>query len=641
MSLSQENLVKNSKKFQKLKVQLRQAIKLSLTGITNFVVNYEDPLLIDCFLEDALELDELYKETINIDAVELEYGAPGQGNSATAIDELIFGSIKMSKPTGNSKSEFANIPVPEIDPKTGARLRNNDGFITRPEIKRSKKAKDRTLIIRNIDYCKDFCTRNPGVIDRAVWILDNFRHPVERKGCCLLLVSNIKLELPFSVRVVELPPVDECEAKEVINRLINRYKDSKYEVNFDDSQIRQITRKLCGLIYTKAGDLLASSFSESSNKNDRVIDSQKVVRELRSKINESFMASAVGLTHLSSRPWEDYICPESSNFTYDVKKIARDFGEINFLQDEFQDLSKKNSNTTVISADMEAIRARMPHVILLYGSGGVGKSAFPIHFAGLLDFDVWDFNINAIHDKYVGEGARKMREALSQISRSSHLIVRIDEYDRAIGSDQDHGQGMHSAHRQVESEFMNWLQNKQEENELVKRDIFIILTTNRKESITGPMLRSGRVDLVIDIANFDQQSIKETFLSAPRRMMHKEISLAGFKNYDDMGKAIGALDLNVISEIASSKGFTVKDVDVFLQEMCVHNYYYKKGKGGIQWNTDSFVKVLNGSSGSNKSDFTGELVLGDRFLMEKPKDESQREFVFIAKDSDPKLPDLM
>ena len=139
----------------------------------------------------------------------------------------------------------------------------------------------------------------------------------------------------------------------------------------------------------------------------------------------------------------------------------------------------------------------------------------------LNDFDCWDFNIAASHSKWVGEGPQRMREALSRISKGSHLVVRIDEYDRAIGSTSGSGQGMHEAHKQVEAEFMNWLQNSQEENFLVNNDIFLVLTTNHKENITGPLMRSGRADLVIDISDFDEDSMRRAFLSAPRRMKNR------------------------------------------------------------------------------------------------------------------------
>ena len=142
------------------------------------------------------------------------------------------------------------------------------------------------------------------------------------------------------------------------------------------------------------------------------------------------------------------------------------------------------------------------------------------------------------------------------------------------------------------------------------------------------MLRSGRADLVIDISDFDEDSMKQTFMSAPRRMKNRGIVVAGFQTYAEFMSAIERLDLSKLSAIASRKGFTVRDIDILLQEMSAHYYYYQKQKGGLPWNTDTFTKVLEHSVGSAKADDTGELVLGDRHLIEDIKGDSQTKFPF-------------
>ena len=962
MSLAQENLVKSSEKFKKLAVELKQAVNLSLTGVTNFVVNHEDPLLVDCFIKNVFKKEELYKNTINIDAVELERCEPSAGHSVKTIDELIFGSFKQKK---GDMGQMVYV----IDPDTGARIRNMDGFVSRKEVKFAQDYEDYLLVIRNIDYTQDFCMERPGSIERGIWIFDNFRNPAVKKNCKILLISNVPLKLPFDFRSINLDPVNEFEATRIVDRFIKIYKGSGYSVKIDQSQKNKLIRKLCGLTHTKAGDLLGESFNKASDRASKVIDSAGVVRNLRNEINRSFMESATGLSHLTPRPWEDYICPESSNFTYDVKKIVRDFDEIKELQEAKDVITSKGKDTSKTSTTIDAIRARMPHVIILYGKGGVGKclgkgtkvimldgtkrkvedvvvgdllmgadsrhrtvlsttsgvaqlykvtqkngknyicnglhvlslkaegkdkdcpifisvedylkknktwkkthygwksgvefnekslpidpywmglwlgdgtalkpaitvgakdvstktwlkewaaknnlfvrietksatdavtinfssrigsgyghnqikeslrdlevlgnkhipniykinsrqnrlsilaglidsdgykcksgslqffntnqklakdvadlgrslglkvfetssikelksynykvrcytvtfggnlteiptklnrkkghdnpqkvgvkcgikvepfeygeyygftldgdkqflledytvthnSAFPIYFAGLLDFDVWDFNINAIHNKFVGEGGERIRQSLGQISKATHLIVRIDEYDRSMGSTSASGQGMHEAHKQVESEFMNWLQNMQEENFFIKNDIFIIMTTNHKENITGPLLRSGRADLVIDINDFDSSSIKQAFEQAPRRMKNNGSLVGGFANWKKFEKAVLDLDLDSISKLAADKGFTVKDVDVLLQEMAMHKYYFDKDESGIEWNTANFLRVLSNSVGSTSQADTGELILGDRFLLEEhveEENESQLELPF-------------
>jgi len=612
-----EGLLDGSAAFQSSRRECLISVRLSLSGITNLVTNYEDPLLVQDFLKRCFKVSRLYKETYDINAIELQEDKPGGGKAFDYLDRLIYGNFEMQTDPALGVESIA------VDPQTGRRKRSPDGFVSRKEVL-TQKVKDKTLIINGLDYCVDFCPREPGAVDSSVmWLFDNFRNPSVKQGCRLLLVSSTPLQLPFQVRTIQFDLVDEYAANHIMDSFLDLYHTSGYAVVFNDFQRLHIARKLRGLNYTQAADVVSEAMASSETKPDsQTIDSLLVVKKVRDKINSGLLGSAVGLTHLVSKPWEDYIHPESSGFTYDVKKILRDFTEINRLKDKEKKLKKGDSNIVKIDNTINSIRSRMPHVILLYGRGGVGKSAFPIHFAGLLEFDVWDFNVNASHSRFVGQGADNMRKALDQISKASHLIVRIDEYDRSMGSVTSDGDGMHAAHKQVESEFMNWLQNQQEENFFVKNDIFLVLTTNHKDNITGPLLRSGRVDLVIDIDEFDDKSIKEAFLTAPRRMDNRGVLVLGFEGVADFLTEVEKLDLDQLAPVASKKGFTVRDIDVLLQEMGAHDYYFKKDGKGIAWTTENFLKVLENSEGSAQTESTSELKLGDRHLF-GPQEETE------------------
>jgi len=626
-SINHSFLIKNSEAFQRIKAELQIAVKLSLTGITNFVVNYEDPHIVNVFLKECFKTQNLYNSTIDIDAVELQHGSPGKGNSYKYLDELIYGSFEVEQ------NADLDIPIPKIDPQTGKRKRNSNGFVNRKEAILGE-CKDKILIIRNLDYAVDFCDREtPGEVGaKALNLLDNFRNPTVKNGCNLLLITNAPLKLPFQIRTVKISPVSRDEANHIINSFTYLFRNAKYDISFSASQTEQIIRKLTGLTYTEAGDVFGASLSTSGvNSKSKIIDPIKLISALRKNINSKFMEKGFGLTQLTSRPWEDYICPESSKFTWDVKKLLRDFNEVKILREKSNNAVKNGEDESKYEDLIERIETRMPHVMVLYGKGGTGKSAFPVHLAGLLGFDVWDFNVNSVHSKWIGQGSEQARKSIDAIMSSSHVIVRIDEYDRAMGSTGGGAEGMHEAHKQVESEFMSWLQNGQEENQFMKKNIFVVLTTNHKENITGPMLRSGRVDLVIDIDNFDSESMKETLKTTARRMGNRGIKVLGFDNQKDLQKAIDSLDLDQLSELCTMKGFTVRDVETLVMEMAAHDYYFKLGKEGLSWNTKNFVEVLEYSQGSMKDDdSTGELVLGDReiFMRRDDNKDMQTEIDF-------------
>ena len=623
-SIAFESLFSNSEKFKTLRQKLLDTIKSSVTGITNFVVNYEDSCLVDSFLELIFKNKDIYNGTLKIDAVELQRGSAGAGYALSYIDQLIYGTFEMED-SGDGLLQ----PAPKLDARTGERIRKPDGFLNRPDALTGV-AENRLLVLRNIDYALDFCQTANGVVDsKALHIFDKFRHADVRLGSRLLIITNEKLKLPFKVRTVELEPVDDHDANHMINGFLKVCGIRKKQITLTKLQREQIARKICGLTYAEAGDVVSESFSDSKENDGNSLNSNKIVKLIRDKVNRNFLQDGNGLSHLVPKPWGDYILPRNSNFTYDVDKILRDFNEVKDINSKIL-LSTDLLEIETYEKRIKAIRTRMPHVILLYGRGGVGKSAFAPHFAGLLDFDAWNFNVASSHSKWVGEGAERMRTTLDRVFKSSHLVCRIDEYDRAMGSGGKDESAMHSAHRQVESELMNWLQDAQEENVFIKKDIFVIITTNHKDNITGPLLRSGRIDLVIDIDKFDMESMRETFLTAANRMEHRGVSIVGFEsNYPKLDEAIRKLDLDKLSNIATDKGFTVRDIDILIVEMAAHDYYANKTGSGLTWSTDNFVKVLENSMGSARDNSTAELSLGDRFINNKPQDNIQLSFDFL------------
>ena len=631
------SLLKNSKSLDKFQAELKSTLNLSVTGMCNFVVNYENPSFIHEFLKKNFKLTNVFRNTYGIDAVELQQGKPGKGVALQYVDELIYGTVEM-------REDGMGMMAPVLDGRTGARVRNKDGFVNRQEVIDGE-AKDILLIINNIDLSSDFCPDERGIVSsKASGLFLPFRKLDVKNSCRIIFVTNEPLQLPFKISTVTWPGLKDFEAKYLLDGVIELYR-SKFTVNISQQQISTICRKLVGLTFSEATDCVARSFQRAVDLKANTVIPQKVVKNLRHTINSHFMSKGNGLTAIEPRAWEDYICPETSNFTHDVKKLMQDFDEIKKLKAKQEEKELNGEDSEDIDFLIEAIEYKIPKVIVLYGKGGVGKSAFPVHLAGLLDFDVWDFNIGATHSKWVGEGAKQMRESLDQILKTSHVVVRIDEYDRGMGSTSDTGEGMHEAHKQVESEFMNWLQNNQEENTFAKRNIIVVLTTNHKENITGPLLRSGRADLVINIDNFDSNSFVETLKTTARRMENRGAKAIGYSNKDDLQNKINSMDLEYCGKIMSENGFTVRDVETLILEMARHDYYYKNKGEGIPWTKENFARIVELSSGSVDAagSSTKEFEMGDRkFLSKDDSKEEDNQYVlpFIDEDNEyisPKL----
>ena len=631
-TLTMRELAANSDSLKNLAKLLKVSTSIAPTGIVNFVVGHEDPILVRAVLEQAFNNDEIMDRTFGYDAFELQHGNPGGKKASSFIESKIFGSVKMKKGPND-------VLIPEIEPTTGARIRNKDGLVNRPEVQAIENpTKERTLVISNIDTSLDFCPMDShGAIDlRNGQMFVTFTNKNVRHTTRLLLVTSEPLSfkkvnstIPFPCTRIDFPKLSEFEAKNVLHDYISFYvyrNTTKYIFNMSKRQEEQAIRKLVGLTYMQAREAVVFSLccsrkenTEIDHKNGTILDANLFLKELRKRINGLYLREAKGITTLESRPWEDYVLPDTSNFSYHVKNMLRDFQEIALLRGDLKKLQEANNpQAEVLENQIEALENNIPHTMLLYGKGGVGKSAFPVHYAGLLGYDVIDFNINAMHSKWIGEGGENIRKALESISKATHMVIRIDEYDRAMGATNSSGTGMHEAHKQVEMEIMNWLANASENNLFRKNKIILVMTTNHKENLTGPLIRSGRMDLAIDISSFDPKAMNITLKTSARRMYNRGAVALGFNTKEDFQSEIEKLDIDKLSHLLTMKRFTVRDVESLLQVMARHRYYNLKYKDeGLPWNNEVFEKVIEYSEGSVKDDTTGELIIGDARYIEE------------------------
>ena len=120
---------------------------------------------------------------------------------------------------------------------------------------------------------------------------------------------------------------------------------------------------------------------------------------------------------------------------------------------------------------------------------------------------------------------------------------------------------------------MNWLQNSQEENLFVKNNIFVIMTTNHKDNITGPLLRSGRADLVIDIDNFDFYSHYNPETGNVESYM---VSLEKQEIYLEACKKAYQFDKNEMIFTELSKNYDVQEIEMLATDAgfkCVAQFH--------------------------------------------------------------------
>lgn len=148
--------------------------------------------------------------------------------------------------------------------------------------------------------------------------------------------------------------------------------------------------------------------------------------------------------------------------------------------------------------------ARIPKGVLLFGPPGTGKTLLAKAVAGEANVPFFSISGSDFVEMFVGVGASRVRDLFKVAKENSPCIVFIDEID-AVG--RQRGAGMGGGHDERE-QTLNQL--------LVEMDgfsgsegIIILAATNRADVLDPALLRPGRFDRQIMVANPDKKARAE------------------------------------------------------------------------------------------------------------------------------------
>ena len=145
-------------------------------------------------------------------------------------------------------------------------------------------------------------------------------------------------------------------------------------------------------------------------------------------------------------------------------------------------------------AKFQAVGAKIPKGVLLYGQPGTGKTLLARAVAGEAGVPFYSISGSDFVEMFVGVGASRVRDLFEQAKENAPAIVFIDEID-AVG--RHRGAGMGGGHDEREQTLNQMLVEMDGFD--VKANVILIAATNRPDILDPALLRPGRFDRQIAV----------------------------------------------------------------------------------------------------------------------------------------------
>jgi cell division protease FtsH len=147
-----------------------------------------------------------------------------------------------------------------------------------------------------------------------------------------------------------------------------------------------------------------------------------------------------------------------------------------------------------------AMGARIPKGVLLVGPPGTGKTLISRAVAGEAGAPFFSISGSEFVEMFVGVGASRVRDLFEQAKRQAPSIIFIDEID-AVGRKRSAGNAGGGAHDERE-QTLNQILVEMDGFEGNKQ-VIVLAATNRPDVLDPALLRPGRFDRQVTLANPD------------------------------------------------------------------------------------------------------------------------------------------
>ncbi|MEF8873187.1 MAG: proteasome-activating nucleotidase [Candidatus Thermoplasmatota archaeon] len=189
-----------------------------------------------------------------------------------------------------------------------------------------------------------------------------------------------------------------------------------------------------------------------------------------------------------------------------VDKPELTYDDIGGLEDQIQEVKETVEDPLLYPNKFERRGIDPPKAILLVGPPGTGKTMMAKAVANSTNATFIKLVGSELVQKYIGEGARMVRELFQMAREKSPSIIFIDELDSVATRRQERAT---SGDREVQRTLMQLLSELDGFDPL--GEVKIIGATNRPKLLDKALLRPGRFDRIIETPNPSFEGRKDIF----------------------------------------------------------------------------------------------------------------------------------
>lgn len=204
-----------------------------------------------------------------------------------------------------------------------------------------------------------------------------------------------------------------------------------------------------------------------------------------------------------------------------IEKPSIEWAQVGGLQDQEREIKEVIELPLKKPELFKKVGIEPPKGILLYGPPGTGKTLLAKAVAASTNSTFIEVVGSELVQKFIGEGAKLVKEIFNLAREKAPSIIFIDEIDAIAAVRIDVGT---SGEREVQRTFMQLLAEVDGFNPL--DNVKIIGCTNRKDILDPAITRPGRLDRLIHVDLPNDEARKEIFKIHTSKMKTSKLNNA-------------------------------------------------------------------------------------------------------------------